>query len=194
MEIIQERLRREYDLDLITTAPTVNYKVFLKKGHSVDIDNPCLLPEPNYVDYIQEPIAQANIITPKEYLGPIMQLCIEKRGIQDNLEYIGTQASLTFFIPMNEIVLDFFDRIKSISRGYSSLDYSFHHYKTSDLIKLDLMIASERVDALATIVHKDRAQYMGRSMCEKLKELIPGKCSLLPFKLYRQSHYCSGDN
>ncbi len=173
MEIIQERLRREYNLDLITTAPTVNYQVQLKNGTTMAVDNPCQLPEPHQIESILEPIARANIITPKEYLGSIMQLCIDRRGIQDHMEYIGSQVSLVFLIPMNEIVLDFFDRLKSLSRGYSSLDYSFYRYDPADLIKLDILISGERVDALATIVHRDRSVSMGRRMCEKLKELIP---------------------
>lgn len=173
MEIIQERLRREYQLDLITTAPTVNYKVILKNGSTIAVDNPCQLPDPQKIEAIHEPIARANIITPKEYLGAIMQLCIDRRGVQDHMEYIGSQVSLVFLIPMNEIVLDFFDRIKSISRGYSSLDYSFHRYEVADLIKLDILIGGDRVDALATIVHRDHSARMGRRMCEKLKELIP---------------------
>ncbi len=173
MEIIQERLKREYDLDLITTAPTVNYRIHLKNGKTLEVDNPCQLPEPHYIEHIEEPIARAHIITPKDYLGPIMALCIERRGIQDHMEFIGSQVALTFLIPMNEIVLDFFDRIKSLSRGYSSLDYNFCHYKPADLIKLDMLISGDRVDALATIVHRDQASTMGRRMCERLKELIP---------------------
>ena len=173
MEIIQERLEQEYDMDLITTAPTVAYQVTTKKDGPVLIDNPSELPSPNIIESMQEPIAEANIYTPQEYVGAIMKICIDKRGVQKNMAYAGNQVHLTFEIPMNEIVLDFFDKIKSSTKGYASLDYNFIHYQTSPLVKLDFMVNGERIDALSTIVHKDRSTYIGRALTKKLKELIP---------------------
>jgi GTP-binding protein LepA len=173
MEIIQQRLEREYDLDLITTAPTVIYEIMLKNGTISQIHSPSQLPEPNLIQEIREPIALVNIITPKTTVGAVMQLCIEKRGIQKNIHYHGNQVTLTFEIPLNEIVLDLFDKIKSVSRGYASLDYQFQHFQTANMIKCDILINSERVDPLAQIVHKSRAQSYGRSIVSKLKTLIP---------------------
>lgn len=173
MEIVQERLEREYNIDLITTAPTVVYKVTDTKGNELDIDNPAALPLPNFIAKIEEPIATVNILTPSDYLGAVMGLCNERRGVQTNMQYTGGQVNLSYKIPMNEIVLDFFDRLKSVSRGYASLDYSIDHFVESPLVKLDILINGEKVDALANIVHKDRAYSQGRSLAEKLKELIP---------------------
>ncbi len=173
MEIVQERLEREYDLDLITTAPTVIYQVATTAGEVIEIHNPADLPAVNYIDEIREPIIQANILTPEEYIGAIMTLCIEKRGVQKNMSYMGSQVSLVFEIPMSEVVLDFFDRLKSVSRGYASFDYEFVRFEASDLVKLDVLINAERVDALSIIVHKDNADYRGRDLASKMKELIP---------------------
>ena len=173
MEIVQERLEREYNIDLITTAPTVVYKVTDTKGNLLKIDNPASLPLPNFIAKIEEPIATVNILTPEEFLGAVMGLCNERRGTQTNMQYTGGQVNLSYKIPMNEIVLDFFDRLKSVSRGYASLDYSIDHFVESPLVKLDILINGEKVDALANIVHKDRAYSQGRSLTEKLKELIP---------------------
>lgn len=173
MEIVQERLEREYDLDLITTAPTVIYELLTKKGEVVYVDSPSKLPDVSEIAEIREPIAKANILVPQEYLGSIMQLCMERRGVQVNMQYAGRQVALVFELPMNEIVLDFFDKLKSASRGYASLDYSFDHFKVADLVKLDVLINGEKVDALASIVHKERAFAQGRSLTERLKELIP---------------------
>ena len=173
MEIVQERLEREYNIDLITTAPTVVYKVTDTKGNLLKIDNPASLPLPNFIAKIEEPIATVNILTPEEFLGAVMGLCNERRGTQTNMQYTGGQVNLSYKIPMNEIVLDFFDRLKSVSRGYASLDYSIDHFIESPLVKLDILINGEKVDALANIVHKDRAYSQGRSLTEKLKELIP---------------------
>lgn len=173
MEIVQERLEREYDLNLITTAPTVVYEVINTKGETLYVDNPAKLPAVNYIDEIREPIVKANILVPSQYLGNVITLCIEKRGIQKNLQYLGNQVSLTYEIPMNEVVLDFFDRLKSCSRGYASLDYSFSYFQAADLVKLDLLINGEKVDALALIVHRDQSIYKGRQIAEKMRELIP---------------------
>ena len=173
MEIVQERLEREYDLDLITTAPTVVYEVLDKAGAATYIDNPSQLPESNKLSEIREPIAIVNMLVPQEYLGAVITLCIERRGVQKKLNYMSSQVSLTYEIPMSEVVLDFFDRLKSVSRGFASLDYTFDHFMSEDLIKLDIMINGERVDALAAIVHREGAFTRGRQMTEKLKELIP---------------------
>lgn len=173
MEIVQERLEREYNLDLITTAPTVVYEVITTKGETLYVDNPAKLPVVNYIEEIREPIAKVNILVPQQYLGNVITLCIDKRGIQKNMLYLGNQVSLTYDIPMNEVVLDFFDRLKSVSRGYASLDYSFSYFQIADLVKLDLLINGDKVDALAMIVHRDQAQYKGRQIAEKMRELIP---------------------
>ena len=173
MEIVQERLEREYDMDLITTAPTVVYQVLTTKGEVIDIDNPSSLPPLNYVDEIREPIILANILVPQEHLGAVMTLCIEKRGVQKNLQFLGNQVSVSFEMPLAEVVLDFFDRLKSVSRGYASFEYHFLRFQEALLVKLDIMINGERVDALAIIVHRDQAEYRGREMADKMKELIP---------------------
>jgi GTP-binding protein LepA len=173
MEIVQERLEREYNLDLITTAPTVVFEVITTKGETIHVDNPSKLPMLNFIDEIREPIVKANILVPQQYLGNVMTLCVEKRGVQKNMLYLGNQVSLTYEIPMNEVVLDFFDRLKSVSRGYASLDYHFAYFQAADLVKLDLLINGEKVDALALIVHRDQAIYKGRQIAEKMRELIP---------------------
>lgn len=173
MEIVQERLEREYDLDLITTAPTVIYEVLKSDGKLIYVDNPSKLPELSVIDEMREPIVEANILVPQNYLGAVITLCIDKRGIQKNLQYLGGQVSLTYEIPMNEVVLDFFDRLKSVSRGFASLDYSFVRFDAANLVRLDVLINSEKVDALALIVHRDNAHYKGRALADKMKELIP---------------------
>jgi GTP-binding protein LepA len=172
MEIIQERLEREYDLDLITTAPTVIYEVLKNNGDVVMVDNPSSLPDIGSVDEIREPIALTNILVPQEYLGNVITLCVQKRGVQKDMQFLGKQVALSYDIPMNEVVVDFFDRLKSVSRGYASLDYSFDRYEKANLVKLDVLINGDRVDALAMIVHRDQAQSKGRSLTEKMKELI----------------------
>ncbi len=173
LEIVQERLEREYDLDLITTAPTVVYEVLLRQGEILKIDNPSKLPPLNMIEEIREPIVQANILVPNEYVGNVITLCVERRGVQNKMLYVGRQVSLTYELPMNEVVLDFFDRLKSLTRGYASLDYNFLRYQPSDVVKLDVMINGEKVDALAVIVHRDKAIIRGRSLAENLKEIIP---------------------
>ncbi len=173
MEIVQERLEREYNLNLITTAPTVVYELVTTKGEVISIDNPSKLPDPSTVEEMREPIVMANMLVPQTYLGNVMTLCTEKRGVQTKLLFLGNQVSLSYELPMNEVVLDFFDRLKSVSRGYASLDYHFLRFQASDLIKLDILINSEKVDALALIVHRDKAYSRGREMADKLQELIP---------------------
>ncbi|HHQ4901627.1 TPA: translation elongation factor 4 [Aeromonas veronii] len=173
MEIIQERLEREYDLDLITTAPTVVYEIELTDGSTIHIDSPAQMPAITSIKEMREPIAECHILLPQEYMGNVITLCIEKRGVQTNMVYHGKQVALTYEIPMAEVVLDFFDRLKSTSRGYASLDYGFKRFETSNMVRLDIMINGERVDALAIITHKDNAQYRGRQVVEKMRELIP---------------------
>jgi len=173
MEIIQERLEREYDLDLITTAPTVVFEVALKNGDLVYVDNPSKLPDLASIDEMREPIVQANILVPQDHLGAVITLCIEKRGVQRDMQFLGSQVQVRYDLPMNEVVLDFFDRLKSVSRGYASLDYSFDRFQPANLVRLDVLINGEKVDALAVIVHRDNAHYKGRALTEKMKELIP---------------------
>ena len=173
MEIIQERLEREYDLDLITTAPTVVYEVELTNGEVVYVDSPSKLPPLNNIAEIREPIAECNMLLPQPYLGNVITLCVEKRGVQTHMVYHGNQVALTYEIPIGEVVLDFFDRLKSTSRGYASLDYGFKRFQAADMVRVDIMINGERVDALALIVHKDNAPYRGRELVEKMRELIP---------------------
>jgi GTP-binding protein LepA len=173
MEIVQERLEREYDLDLVTTAPTVIYEVLRSDGEIVRVDNPANLPEPGKLAEIREPIIEAHILVPQDLLGGVINLCIEKRGVQKNLRYLGGQAQLTYELPLSEVVLDFFDRLKSVSRGYASFEYDFKRFQTADLVKLDLLINGERVDALSVIVHRDKAQTRGHEITVRMKDLIP---------------------
>ncbi|WP_313225886.1 translation elongation factor 4 [Stutzerimonas chloritidismutans] len=173
MEIIQERLEREYDLDLITTAPTVVYELLLKNGDTIYVDSPSKLPDMSSVEDMREPIVRANILVPQEHLGNVITLCIEKRGVQRDLQFLGSQVQVRYDLPMSEVVLDFFDRLKSCSRGYASLDYSFECFQSANLMRLDILINGDKVDALALIVHRDNAHYKGRILVEKMKELIP---------------------
>ena len=173
MEIIQERLEREYDLDLITTAPTVVFEVVTKSGEILSVDNPSKLPDIGMVDAMREPLVEANILVPQEYLGAVITLCVEKRGMQKDIQYLGGQVSVRYELPMNEVVMDFFDRLKSVSRGFASLDYSFVRFQEANLVRLDILINTVRVDALALIVHRDTAHHKGRAIAEKMKELIP---------------------
>ena len=173
MEIIQERLEREYDLDLITTAPTVVYEVLKTDESTIEIDNPSKLPPPTEIVEIREPIIEANILVPQDYLGNVISLCIEKRGVQRRMQYTGGQVAISFELPLSEVVLDFFDRLKSVSRGFASFDYEFLRFQAAPLIKLDILINSERVDALSLIVHRDISQSRGRDLVEKMKDLIP---------------------
>jgi GTP-binding protein LepA len=173
MEIVQERLEREYDLDLITTAPSVVYEVLKADGELIHIENPADLPDPAKMQEVREPIIVATILVPQDYLGNVITLCIEKRGVQKNLQYLAGQVQLSYALPMNEVVLDFFDRLKSVSRGYASFEYEFTHFQAAPLVKLDILINGERVDALSLIVHKDQAQSRGRELTSKMKEIIP---------------------
>ncbi len=173
MEIVQERLEREYNLELITTAPTVVYEVVSTKNEILHVDNPSKLPMINHILEIREPIAKAHILVPQAHLGSVITLCVERRGAQKSMLFHGNQVALIYELPMSEIVLDFFDRLKSVSRGYASLDYSFSHFQTADLVKLDIMINGDRVDALASIVHREQSQSRGRIVTDKLRELIP---------------------
>lgn len=173
MEIIQERLEREYNLDLVTTAPTVVYELEMNNGDVIHIDSPSKLPDPGSINEMREPIVKANILVPQEYLGQVIGLCVEKRGIQTHMQYVGNQVQVSYELPMAEVVLDFFDRLKSVSRGYASLEYNFVRFEPAKLVRMDILINGEKVDALAVILHRDNAQYKGRQLCEKMKELIP---------------------
>jgi GTP-binding protein LepA len=173
MDIVQERLEREYGMSLITTAPTVVYQVALRDGTVMEIENPSRLPDVSQIAEIREPMITASILVPGDYVGPVMTLCTEKRGVQKNMQYLGRQVMLTYELPLNEVVMDFFDRLKSVSRGYASLDYDFLEYRTGDLVRLDILINNERVDALSLIVHRANAQYRGRDVAERMRKLIP---------------------
>nr|VFJ45653.1 MAG: GTP-binding protein LepA [Candidatus Kentron sp. DK] len=173
MEIVQERLEREYRLDLITTAPTVVYEVLTTAGETLHVDNPAHLPPPNQIAEIREPIVGADILLPGEYVGDVIGLCTEKRGVQEKLSYLGKQVTLRYQLPMSEVVLDFFDKLKSVSRGYASLDYHFIRYQAAPLVKLDVLINGDKADALSTIVHRDRSEATGRALTKRMKEVIP---------------------
>ena len=173
MEIVQERLEREFNMELITTAPTVVYEVELKDGSKLVVDNPSKMPDPSRIELILEPIVVVNLFMPQEYVGSVITLCTGKRGIQMDMQYVGRQVKLTYEMPMAEIVLDFFDRLKSISRGYASMDYEFKEYRASDVVKVDILINSEKVDALSIIVHRSNSQYRGREVVAKMREIIP---------------------
>ncbi len=173
MDIVQERLEREYDMALITTAPTVVCQVQMRDGALVEIENPSKLPDPSKIEEIREPIITATILMPQEYVGPVMTLCNNKRGAHKNMQYMGRQVMLTYELPLNEVVMDFFDKLKSVSRGYASLDYEFKEFRAADLVKLDILINGERVDALSLIVHRSNSQYRGRELASRMRELIP---------------------
>ncbi|HXX10596.1 MAG TPA: translation elongation factor 4, partial [Burkholderiales bacterium] len=173
MDIVQERLEREYGMHLITTAPTVVYQVELRSGELLEVENPSRLPDAGKIETIREPIISATILTPGDYVGPVMTLCTAKRGVQKSMQYTGRQVLLTWELPLNEVVMDFFDKLKSVSRGYASLDYDFKEFRPADLVKLDILINGERVDALSLIVHRSSAQGRGRELVEKMRELIP---------------------
>ena len=173
MDIVQERLEREYGMNLITTAPTVVYEVLMRDGELLEIENPSKLPDPGKIAEIREPVITATVLMPQDYVGPVMTLCNNKRGIQRNMQYMGRQVMLTYELPLNEVVMDFFDKLKSVSRGYASLDYDFKEFRAADLVKLDILINGERVDALSTIVHRSNAQWRGRELASRMRELIP---------------------
>jgi GTP-binding protein LepA len=182
LEIIQERLSREYDLDLITTAPSVVYKVHLTDGSHVELHNPADMPDPVRISHIEEPWIEATIYVPDEYLGPILKLCQDRRGIQKNMTYVGNRAQLVYELPLNEVVFDFYDRLKSVSRGYASFDYHQTGYREGDLVKMSILVNAETVDALSMIVHRDAAEARGRHMCERLKDLIPRHLFKIPIQ------------
>jgi GTP-binding protein LepA len=173
LDIVQERLEREYGMHLITTAPTVVYEIKLRDSTTIEIENPSKMPDPAKIEEVREPIIVSSILTPQEYVGPVITLCTSKRGVQRNIQYLGRQVMLTYELPLNEVVLDFFDKLKSVSRGYASSDYEFLEFRAGDLVKLDILINSERVDALSLIVHRANAQYRGRELAAKMRELIP---------------------
>jgi GTP-binding protein LepA len=173
LDIVQERLEREYGMDLITTAPTVVYQIMMRDGSTAEIENPSRLPDLSKIEEIREPIITATILVPQEYVGAVITLCISKRGTQKNMQYMGRQVMLTYEMPLNEVVMDFFDKLKSTSRGYASLDYEFKEFRASDLVRLDILINGEKVDALSLIVHRASSQYRGRELAQKMRELIP---------------------
>ncbi|GAB5099438.1 translation elongation factor 4 [Caballeronia sp. LP006] len=173
MEIVQERLEREFDMDLITTAPTVIYQVLQRDGTTISVENPAKMPEPPKIEEVREPIVTVNLYMPQEYVGSVITLCTNKRGQQTNMQYHGRQVQLTYEIPMAEIVLDFFDRLKSTSRGYASMDYEFKEYRAADVVKVDMLINGDKVDALSVIVHRSQSQHRGREVASKMRELIP---------------------
>ena len=182
LEIVQERLTREFDLDLITTAPSVVYKVYRTDGRMLELHNPSDLPDPTQIDHIEEPWIKATIMTPDDFLGNILALCTEKRGIQENLTYVGNRAMVVYRLPLNEVVFDFYDRLKSCSKGYASFDYEMDGYSESDLVKMNILVNGEAVDALAFIVHRSQAEYRGRKLCERLKDLIPKHLFPIPIQ------------
>ena len=173
MDIVQERLEREYDMNLITTAPTVVYEVQLRDGALLKVENPAKMPDPSKIDEIREPVITTTIFVPQEHLGAVMTLCNQKRGMQKNMQYVGRQVMLTYEMPLNEVVMDFFDKLKSASRGYASLDYEFKEYRAADMVKLDILINGERVDALSLMVHRDNSLYRGRDLVSRMRALIP---------------------
>ncbi|MDF1818473.1 MAG: translation elongation factor 4 [Immundisolibacteraceae bacterium] len=182
MEIVQERLEREYGLELITTAPTVKYQVLTRSGEIVEIDNPANLPEVSRIEEIREPILSLNIFVPQQHLGGVLGLCEEKRGVQKNMQYLGGQVTLTYEVPMSEVVTDFFDRMKSVSRGYASFDYSFSRFQAASLVRLDMLVNKEPVDSLSVIVHRDQSAQRGRELVAKMKELIPRQMFEVPIQ------------
>jgi GTP-binding protein LepA len=173
MDIVQERLEREYDMALVTTAPTVVYEIRMRDGVVARIENPAKMPDPSKIEEIREPVIETIIFVPQEYVGAIMTLCTQKRGVQKNMQYHGRQVMLTYEMPLNEVVMDFFDKLKSASRGYASLDYEFKEYRAADMVKLDILINGERVDALSLMVHRENSTYRGRDLVTRMRELIP---------------------
>ncbi len=194
LDIVQERLEREYDMDLITTAPTVVYQVALRDGTVTEIENPSKLPELSRVEEIREPIITATILVPQEYVGAVITLCTQKRGVQSNMQYLGRQVMLTYEMPMNEVVMDFFDKLKSVSRGYASLDYEFKMFRAADLVRLDILVNGDRVDALSVIVHRASSQYRGRELAAKMRELIPRQMYDVAVQAAIGSHIIAREN
>ncbi|MCA0042841.1 translation elongation factor 4 [Celeribacter litoreus] len=182
LEVIRDRLEREYDLDLITTAPSVVYKIHMKDGTVEDLHNPADMPDPTLIDHVEEPRIKATIMVPDEYLGDVLKLCQDRRGIQLDLTYAGTRAMAVYDLPLNEVVFDFYDRLKSVTKGYASFDYQFTEYRQDNLVKMQILVNEEPVDALSMMVHRDRAEMRGRAMCEKLKDLIPRHMFKIPIQ------------
>jgi GTP-binding protein LepA len=182
LEIVQERLSREFDLDLITTAPSVVYRIHLNDGKVLEMHNPADMPDVMRIAYIEEPWIEATILVPDDHLGAILKLCEERRGIQQNLTYAGGRAMLVYKLPLNEVVFDFYDRLKSVSRGYASFDYQLTGYEEGDLVKLAILVNAEPVDALSMIVHRSQAEYRGRAICSRLKDLIPRQLFKIPLQ------------
>ncbi len=194
MDIVQERLEREYNMNLITTAPTVVYQVLMRDGEVLEIENPSKLPDPAKIAEIREPLISATILVPQEYLGNVITLCTGKRGVQTNMQYMGRQVMLTYDLPMNEVVMDFFDKLKSVSRGYASLDYDFKMFQVADLVKLDILVNAEKVDALSTIVHRANSQSRGRELAAKMRELIPRQMFDVAIQAAIGSHIVAREN
>ena len=194
MDIVQERLEREYNMNLITTAPTVVYQVLMREGEVLEIENPSKLPDPAKIAEIREPIISATILVPQDYLGNVITLCTGKRGVQKNMQYMGRQVMLTYELPMNEVVMDFFDKLKSVSRGYASLDYEFKTFQVADLVKLDILVNAEKVDALSTIVHRANSQSRGRELAAKMRELIPRQMFDVAIQAAIGSHIIAREN
>jgi GTP-binding protein LepA len=182
LEIIRERIEREFDIDLITTAPSVVYQLQMTDGSTVDLHNPADMPDVMKIEHIDEPWINASILVPDEYLGSVLKLCEDRRGRQRNLSYAGSRAMLEYELPLNEVVFDFYDRLKSVTRGYASFDYQISEYRTGNLVKMSILVNAEPVDALSTIVHKDNAEGRGRAMCERLKDLIPRHLFKIPIQ------------
>jgi GTP-binding protein LepA len=182
LEIIRERIEREFNIEIITTAPSVIYHVYLTDGEMIELHNPADMPDQVKIDRIEEPWIEATILVPDEYLGDVLKLCQDRRGIQKDLTYVGARAMVVYELPLNEVVFDFYDRLKSVTRGYASFDYQPIGYRVGDLVKMQILVNSEPVDALSVIVHRDRAQARGRAMCEKLKELIPRHLFKIPIQ------------
>lgn len=194
MEIVQERLEREYNLDLITTAPTVVYEVLTHGGEIVKVDNPALLPDPSKINEVREPIITANIFVPQQYVGNILNLCMEKRGVQKKMQFLGGQVSLCYELPMSEVVLDFFDRLKSLSRGYASMEYEFTRFQAADVVKLDILINGDKVDALSTIIHRGVSYQRGKDLVEKMREIIPRQMFEVAIQAAIGSHVISRES
>ncbi len=182
LEVIRDRIEREYDIDLITTAPSVIYQIHMRDGSHIELHNPADMPDPATIDHIDEPRIKATIMVPDEYLGDVLKLCQDRRGIQENLTYAGSRAMVVYDLPLNEVVFDFHDRLKSVTKGYASFDYTLHGYRTDNLVKMSVLVNDEPVDALSMMVHRDRAEQRGRAMCEKLKELIPRHMFKIPIQ------------
>ncbi len=182
LEVIRDRLEREYDIDLITTAPSVIYHIYMKDGEQIDLHNPADMPDPSKIDHIEEPRIKATILVPDEYLGDVLKLCQDRRGIQLDLTYAGSRAMVVYDLPLNEVVFDFYDRLKSVTKGYASFDYQMIGYREDNLVKMSILVNDEPVDALSMMVHRDRAEMRGRAMCEKLKDLIPRHMFKIPIQ------------